>query len=294
MKAQRRHELQQSDLAKVIKQAPGFWQQSGGRWLLAAIVVLVIVVLIRYRMSSNAQAAASAKDDLAVARNIIEQLRSPQMVQMTLMAPPSDVAMRRRQAFSEASNAIQDATAKSDDRVIAAEALIARGDLCWTTAMLPEIPGAVTQPTLNLRDPKELISNATEAYQNVLNSYADVKNSAIAAHFGLAAIAENQQNWDAARQHYAAITSATADLDPFHLLAKQRSDLLAKLQQPVILAKPATEPAMPTFSPSSMPTIPPLIAAPKPATTQATAMPTTKISALAPIAPATKPATTKP
>jgi len=35
MKAQRRHELQQSDLAKVIKQAPGFWQQSGGRWLLA-------------------------------------------------------------------------------------------------------------------------------------------------------------------------------------------------------------------------------------------------------------------
>jgi len=43
MKAQRRHELQQSDLAKVIKQAPGFWQQSGGKWLLAAAWALELI-----------------------------------------------------------------------------------------------------------------------------------------------------------------------------------------------------------------------------------------------------------
>ena len=60
MKAQRRHELQRSDLAKVIKQAPGFWQQSGGRWLLGAIAVLVVVILIRYRISSTRQTAAQA------------------------------------------------------------------------------------------------------------------------------------------------------------------------------------------------------------------------------------------
>ena len=35
MKAERRHELAENELAKVIKGAPTFWQQSGGKFLLA-------------------------------------------------------------------------------------------------------------------------------------------------------------------------------------------------------------------------------------------------------------------
>jgi hypothetical protein len=276
MKAQRRHELQQSDLAKVIKQAPGFWQQSGGRWLLGAVAVLVIVILIRYRISSNRDAAVAARDSLAIARTLIEELGSQRMVMMTLTSPPNEAAMRRRQMFAEATSAIADVTTKSDDRTLAAEALVARGDLCWATATLPEIPGASTQQsTLQVRDPRELMTNAAEAYTNVLNSYPDVTAAAVAAHFGLAAIAENEKKWDDAKRHYEAALAATKDLDPQHVLAQQRLTLLPKLGEPVILGKPATEPAPTTGLSTTNPFISPFVAAPMTATTRA-AMPATR------------------
>ena len=299
MKAQRRHELQQSDLAKVIKQAPGFWQQSGGRWLLAAVAVLVVVLLIRYRNSSNAQAAAAAKESLAMARAFIEDLHSPQMAQMTMFSPPSQTAMQRRQIFSNATNAIQDVTRLSDDRMLAAEALVARGDLSWAAASLPEIPGAATQQTLNLRDPKELLANAADAYRTVVESYSDQKPAVIAARFGLAAIGENQQNWDNAKQQYDAILASTTDIDPYHQLAQARASVLPKLKEPVVMGKPATEPAPEATTGPSTGFVPgkfPFVEAPKSSTTRpagATTMPTTKSVAAAPAAPATAP-TTKP
>jgi len=272
MKAQRRHDLRQSDLAKAIKQAPSFWQQSGGRYLLLLIAVLVVVILIRYRISSNRQAAQQAIDSLSVARSLISELRSPRMVMMTQLAPPGEVTMRRRQIYSEANNAIGEATRLSDDRTVAAEALVARGDLCWALATLPEVPGASTQPGAQVRDPRELISNAAEAYRAVVDNYSDIKHSLIAARFGLAAIAENQANWDAARQQYEAIINQSGELKAYKQLASERLSILPKLREPVILAAPATEPALvsPTTSASTIFTIPPGIAAPRPATTQAT------------------------
>jgi hypothetical protein len=269
MKAQRRHDLRQSDLAKVIKQAPGFWQQSGGRWLLAAVAVLVIVILIRYRISSNRQAAMAASESLSMARTLIDELRSPRSLLMSQFAPPNEVAIRRRQIFSEATNAIGETTRLSDDRTLAAEALVARGDLCWALATLPEIPGAATQPALIVRDPKELLTSAAEAYRTVLQSYADVKPAAIAAHFSLAAIAENARDFEAAKQHYEAVKSTTSENEPYHQLADSRLQILPKLREPVILGKPASEPAITTTAPATRP-IPPFIAAPTPATTRAT------------------------
>ena len=291
MKAQRRHELQQSDLAKVIKQAPSFWQQSGGRWLLAAVAVLVIVILIRYRVGSARQASAAAADSLSISRMLIDQLRSPQMLMMTQLAPPNEVAVRRRQIFSEATNEIGKVTQTTDDRTLNAEAQVARGDLCWTLSTLPPIPGAATQPSLVVRDPKELITNASEAYRSVLETYSDIKPAVTAARFGLAAIAENQGNWDAAKQQYEAIKAAAPDAGPNHQLAEQRLNILPKLRETVILAKPATEPA--ALPPTTASAISPFIAAPKPATTQATpgAAPTTRAAAAT---KAAAPATTKP
>src|SRR5439155_12645963 len=253
MKAQRRHDLRQSDLAKVIKQAPGFWQQSGGRWLLAAVAVLVVVILIRYRISSNRQAAMAASESLSMARTLIDELRSPRSLLMSQFAPPNEVAMRRRQIFSEATNAIGEVTRLSDDRTLAAEALVARGDLCWALATLPEVPGAATQPGAQVRDPRELISNAAEAFRAVVDNYSDIKHSLIAARFGLAAIAENQGNWDAAKQQYEAIINQSGELKAYKQLASERLSILPKLREPVILAAPATEPAplSPTTSAST-------------------------------------------
>jgi hypothetical protein len=154
MKAQRRHELQENELAKVIKNAPGFWQESGGKFLAGAIIILVIVVLVRYRISSKQQGQAQALQEVATARRMIEEIA-------TLgYGPASDIAPRRRLFFNDANDALQRAMQASDDPKLQAEALIAKGDLSWTLATLPPIPGAATQPTLQVRDPKDLLATA--------------------------------------------------------------------------------------------------------------------------------------
>mgnify|MGYP003481722214 CR=1 FL=1 len=51
MKAQRRHELRENELAKVIKGAPSFWQQSGGKLLAALIAVVVIILMAAHLVS---------------------------------------------------------------------------------------------------------------------------------------------------------------------------------------------------------------------------------------------------
>src|SRR5438067_1047435 len=101
MKAERRHDLQKSDLAKVIKQAPTFWQQSGGKYLLLIVAALVVGLLIRYRISSNRQAAQEAIESISNARALASEMRSPRTIMMSQFAPPAEVAMRRRQIYSE-------------------------------------------------------------------------------------------------------------------------------------------------------------------------------------------------
>ena len=153
MKAQRRHDLQQNDLSKVITKAPTFWQQSGGKFLAVLVAVLVIVILIRYRISTNRQGQVQARDSLAQARTAINELQGTVQASFSPGAA-NEAAVQRRSAFNEGNAALSQAMTLSDDRKLQAEALIARGDLNWTAATLPELPGAATQPSLQLRDPR--------------------------------------------------------------------------------------------------------------------------------------------
>jgi hypothetical protein len=274
MKAQRRHELQENELAKVIKGAPTFWQQSGGKLLALLIAVLVIVLLIRFRISSNRQAHASAVQGLSQARQLIDELQSIGL--MSAFSPPEESSLRRKQYFNEASNVISEVTRLTDDRDLTAEALLARGDLNWTAAMLPEIPGASTRPTLEANR-KELIDTAAEAYRTIADNYAGNQQAALAARFSLGAIAEQRQDWDAAKAIYEKIQADAKDQPAYQQLATARLRILEQLRNPVILAAPATLPALP-----------PLVAAPTTAmTTQAAA--TQPATPTAATAPATQP-----
>jgi hypothetical protein len=288
MKAQRRHDLQQSDLAKVIKKAPTFWEDAGRKYLLPLIAVVVIVILIRYRISSNREAQAAAMDSLAQARLMVNQME--RLAIQAAFMPPQQAAATRRQFYNDATTAITEATSRSDDKQIAAEALVAKGDLNWTTSQMPALAGAATQPALQFKDPKELLASAAEAYQNVLSSYPDVKHAAIAARFGLAAIDENKGDFDAAKIQYQGIIQQSSDLQPYQQLANERLKQLDELRKPVIIAAAATEPAVPEVPgvPSTQ-AVPPLIAPP---TTGATTKAATTMPASA--APATTRATTTP
>jgi hypothetical protein len=270
MKAERRHELAENELAKVIKGAPTFWQQSGGKFLLGLIVVLLIIILIQYRMRSNREGVAQATEQLSMARGYVDQLQADTSQMVWMFAPPHDVALRRKQSISEANAAIENALRLSDERRIQAEAMLTRGDLNWTAASLPPLPGAATQPSLQMKPPKEYLATAAESYQTVTNSYPDITHADIAARFGLAAINEERGEWDQAKQIYSKISADSSKLGAYKELADARLKAVDLLRQPVIMGKPATEPAMPAAMselPSTRP-IPPTIAAPS--TTQST------------------------
>jgi hypothetical protein len=281
MKAQRRHELQENELAKVIKNAPTFWQESGGKFLAGAIVVLIIVILIQYRVSSRRTSQAQALQEISTARRVTEELAN------VVFGDPNDQATRRRLFFNDANDALARAMQASDDPKLQAEALVAKGDLNWQLAALPPVPGATTQQALQVRDPKDLLANSAEAYQAVLSNFSDQKYAAIAARFGLAAIAENRKDWDTAKSHYEKAAVETKGMPAYQSMASVRLGLLDQLKTPVIIGKPATQPEL--GAPPATTQISPLVAAPagppSPATTQATAAP----PAATTTAPATRP-----
>ena len=289
MKAERRHELAENELAKVIKGAPTFWQQSGGKFLLGLIVVLLIIVLIQYRMRANREGLAASMEQLTVARGYIDTLQAETAQMMWMFAPPNDVAQRRKQAMSEANAALENALRLSDERRIQAEAMLARGDLNWTAASLPPLPGAATQPALQMKPAKEYLATAAEAYQSVSSSYGDVPHADIAARFGLAAIHEQRAEWDQARAIYQKLVADTDKLPSYKQLAEARLTAVDTIRHPIIVGKPTTEPAMPELAKFPSTTfIPPTIAAPA-AATQSTTQPAA--SGAKPQA-ATSPATT--
>jgi hypothetical protein len=209
-----------------------------------------------------------------------------------MQMPPQELASRRRSLFSEAGQAIDQVSELADTPTLQSEGLIAKGDLNWTLANLPELPGASTQPNLQVtRDPKDLIKAAEDAYQTVLSKYSDQQAAAIAARFGLAAIAENRGDWDAAKKQYETVAS-TANVPQAYLeQARIRLQKLPELQQPVKIEMPTTMPALTDFptTQQQMAALPPTIAAP---TTQGA--PTTKptppgIAPTPPKPPATAP-----
>ena len=73
------------------------------------------------------------------------------------------------------------------------------------------------------------LQQAETAYQSVLDRFADQSQAVTAAHFGLAAIAENRGKWDAAKQHYDAILNGDA-IDGYKEVARRRERALAQLQ----------------------------------------------------------------
>ncbi|MEO6435239.1 MAG: tetratricopeptide repeat protein [Tepidisphaeraceae bacterium] len=286
MKAQRRHELQENELAKVIKGAPSFWQQSGGKMLAAVVAVLVIALLVRFRVNSNRQAHAQAIEGLSSARAMTEELQ--QIGMMTAFGPAQEGSLRRKQFFSEANNLLTDVTKLTDDRILTAEALLARGDLNWTAATLPELAGAATQPSLAVNR-KELIDTAAEAYRSVADGYPDNKSANYAARFSLAAIAEDRGQWDDARGIYEKLAAETNDQPAYQQLAAERLRILPQLRKPVLLAPPATLPTQPS---TTKPALPPFIAAPTTAATNAASAPATTTATAT--TPATKTSTTQP
>jgi hypothetical protein len=242
MKAQRRHDLQTNTLAKVITKAPNWWQDSGGKLLLGVVIALAAFLLVRYRITSSRAAASKAADDVMLARQQIEEIQNTAIIP----APPAQLATQRRARFSEAAGKLDDVIRDGGDPDLMAEANLAKGDLNWIMATLPPVPGATTNPSLQVvKDPNQLLDAAADAYRAILSNYSNNRAAVVAAHFGLAAIAENQRKWDIAEGEYKAILAIPNLAKSYADQAQRRLDELALLKQSPIIAQPATLPALP-------------------------------------------------
>ena len=240
MKAQRRHELQTNSLAQFMDNLPAFLKLHGNKILLGIIFVALVIVLLRYRASSAEQRAEAVTMSLGNARNGISELK-----RFDPMMPPSQVASQRRQLLSAAKDSVQTVLDESEDPATKAQALLARGDLYWTVANLPPIPGAATQPSLQFAAGSEdFLKQAEDAYQQILKEYPDQKRAANTAQFGLAAVRENQERFDDATKIYKTLIESSDTSAMFKDLATSRLALLELAKTPVFVG--STQPTTPT------------------------------------------------
>jgi len=272
MKAERRHELKTNTLAHQLERLPFTLREHGAKILGIAFVVLLLIVVVNYRIKSARENHNSAAETLGSSRALIRELQQRQERQSWGM-PPADIAANVREGLDSLAGL-------TDHPSIAAEALVARGDLNLALANLTDLNSTTTQPLLQINEDKaELIQQAKDAYQQVVSQYPDQAISVVTARFGLAAIAEDHGDWDAASEQYQAIQSNVSAAKTFHDLAKLRQDGLAiagqaalpglsDLRQPILLAKPSTRPATLPIEESVMPEV-----APAPTTQSATTQP---------------------
>ncbi|MGD1275979.1 MAG: hypothetical protein ABR964_01995 [Tepidisphaeraceae bacterium] len=264
MKTQRRHELKQNALAMMLWGIPEIWRKYGTRIMLGLILLALVAVWIRYRINQGQEKMAIAQQSLSEAEQSLGRL------ERLLVAGPGEeaaVAQQRQLWYSDGIRLADDALDKSGDQQqqLKAQAMLCKGDLNFEMANLPDLRGAATQPSLRPEPSKsELLSNAEDAYQRVTQDYPQQAFEVMAAHFGLAAVAEDRaaegggtdsSQWDRARQEYEVVIDDAATPRPFKELAANRLKLLGLIQQPALTnVPPATQNSVPTSMPNTRPT----------------------------------------
>jgi hypothetical protein len=252
MKAERRHELQQNTLAKFINDLPVHLQMHANKLLIGVVIVCALIFLMRYRTSAVIQNRETARNSVTAARAAVEQLKSIQFLGGSEIAQ----AEERRSLAGQVEAAIDQVlqtTKDPDDSAMRADALVLRGDLNWTLANMPPIPGATTQPALGLpHSPAEYLDNAEGAYQEVLKDYNSQMVPKATALLGLAAIEENRGGWDKAAGYFSTLVSDPAMAETFKAMARHGLGVIPQLRNPAYLGSYSS--TQPGTQPSTQPT----------------------------------------
>lgn len=247
MKSERRHELKTNSLARGLETLPDYWREYGSKLLLIILVGLIVFLLVRYWRDKQARDAREVADAMSNVRVALQQL--DELPEQYMYAPPNLLAENRRNISQEAESAISTILESTKEPKFAANAWLARGDLNWKLATLPEIPGADTQPSLKIENRDSLLGQARAAYEKVLQpTYSNSTLDVFYARLGLAAIDEDQQQWARARDEYQALASSAAMPASFKQYAQSQLAQLPELEKPVILGPAAI---LPTGQPAN-------------------------------------------
>jgi hypothetical protein len=271
MKSEHRHELKTNDLAKHLITTQDYVQRYGGRVALGIAIVILVIVLINQRIASGRKQEQDLRNDLAYARGEIQRLDDIDFMGRPAVKP-ADVEMAR--------TLLQRVRDNASDKTLQAEALYWLGEYAWGIANYPDPAGAATQPSARLdKERAEALNEAKGAYQQVVDKYGDQRLAVVSARFGLAAVAENERNWDEAKKQYEAIKTHDGAAESFKRLADQKLKRLEEIRQPFLVGQVPDRPELPPLPtpPTTGTTVP---------TTGTTAAPTTGAATTAPSATA--------
>jgi tetratricopeptide (TPR) repeat protein len=285
MKAERRHELKTNTLARGLEQLPEAGRQHGTKIMVALLLVLLALFFIRQRIATSRAREASAAYSLNSARGDLRQF--DEAIEMGMFSPQA-LATLRQQVATRAEESVRNVLETADDPRLIAEAKLARGDLNWKLANFPDLPGAATQPSLQFpRSQKDLLQSAAQSYQEVLDDPGSPKETKWTARFGLAAVKENQGEWDQAKDQYQKLVNDLDVPQPLKDQAIERLNTMDARRHPVLLVAPVAEQPVPPTTGATTSTAPSTSTAPTsiaPSSTAPTSRSTTTTS------PASKPA----
>lgn len=297
MKSEHRHELESNSLAGFLHNLPQHLRTHSNKILLVLAGVLLVFAGMRYRENQKIEQDNQARQALANAWETVRIVRDELPLEF-LGRPGSAASLAQRredlieQGNQNAQRVLSDSD-KSTDAARMASAWLARGELYWALAHLPELPGAATQPSLAPKtSAAEALDIAANAYQTILREFGDQVQPVIAARLGLAAIAETKRDFAGARQQYQSLIDSEQTSRNDKQLAQARLNKLADLEKPLLLlpaTQPATQPGFTDTRPNApgLPPLPPLestLDIPLPAT-----QPATETAPAASTAPTTQP-----
>lgn len=249
MKSERRHELQTNSLATALQAAPQFLRVHGSKIFLGLIIVLLAAIFLYQRSRRNQEQLDAGWGNISAARTSMSRLTLlPQLIES-----PVQLASVRKQIIEDASAALAPMLG-SDNRQIAAEAYLVRGDLNLAIAHLPPIAAAATQPALQIEGTSaDHVDKAEEAYEKVLRVYPEEHRTVTNARFGLAAVAEDKRDFDAAAKRYEEIKNDAKTLPAYKTLAEIRLAALEDIRKPMYLAPAAVAATAPSTAPATAP-----------------------------------------
>lgn len=239
MRAEERHKLKTNELAESLSELPDYLRQHGNKILTGVIIILVLV--LGFFWWRNAQASAREENiarlnDLLAQKMLLQGL-SVQQAQVEKKGDEQNLPYDAANLVS-GFKAVAEKAAESPMALIAmkeqAEAL--RSQLLYSS-----------QPITD-EQRKTLCTQAEGIYEQMKNGFPNSSQALGIANLGLALLAEEQGNWDKAREIYQQMvadgeTRLAGTMYPVQ--AQLRLKRIDEISQPIEFPLPSIAPAVP-------------------------------------------------
>lgn len=262
------HALHESALGRLLLKAGDLFRDYGNWILVGLIAVAVLIWAYRLRQRSAAEADLAARQGITALNDTVAAADNLRVL------APSSTADQLATRVTALNQQLADMAAITRDTSppLEAHALRLQGDYYWTLATIPT-PLPATRPAgeyPELQAKEDLLASAAAAYETVISDYENQQADVRAALFGLAAIAEERGEFEAAAARYDELLALNTLPPVQRRVAEQRQRLLSRLSAQSRLAPPSTQPAATPSVPFSDIDLTP------PATTQPATQPATQ------------------